>query len=427
MNSLYSRLHRFRDLACRFQTLSLAPSLIVSGSGYGISRRFPGYSTHPVPRRAGQLRDAARAATMACRARRRRRGYAATSGVDITPSRSYRLPGAQHGLACSRAGEPHAHHRTEERYRVADVRSLCAGLGAMKPAQVIPTRSIETWLHCLDGHTVNETDRYPPLKRPGDCKTHVRALVEMCTARGVREPAPRRWPPPAKSTGGSCLDFRLAQRGPQSRQQGSSSVPEVGRRQTAAPSRAAEFYPESFGMYHEPFLGSGAVFFDLAGRLANGRVRLTDVNADLVGCWLLLRDDPDAVVEGLHRLAAGYRGAPADHFYRIRNEEFNPARKKIMNGTGLRGRGVHAGLGGHVHLPEPHRLQRSLPPQFERTVQRSPRQVQKPANLRRGQPPAGVVDTVEAVRADRACLVRHRAAERRTRGTSSTSIRRTPR
>ena len=97
-----------------------------------------------------------------------------------------------------------------------------------------------------------------------------------------------------------------------------------------------EFYPESLGTYHEPFLGSGAVFFDLAGRLANGRVRLTDVNADLVGCWRLLRDEPDAVVEGLHRLAAGYRGAPADHFYRIRNEEFNPARKKIMNGTGLR-------------------------------------------------------------------------------------------
>ena len=106
-----------------------------------------------------------------------------------------------------------------------------------------------------------------------------------------------------------------------------------------------EFYPESFGMYHEPFLGSGAVFFDLAGRLANGRVRLTDVNADLVGCWLLLRDDPDAVVEGLHRLAAGYRGAPADHFYRIRNEEFNPARKKIMNGTGLRAEAYTPALG----------------------------------------------------------------------------------
>ena len=29
---LYSRLHRFRDLVCRFQTLSLAPSLIDSGS-----------------------------------------------------------------------------------------------------------------------------------------------------------------------------------------------------------------------------------------------------------------------------------------------------------------------------------------------------------------------------------------------------------
>ena len=96
-----------------------------------------------------------------------------------------------------------------------------------------------------------------------------------------------------------------------------------------------EFYPGEFGTYHEPFLGSGAVFFDLAAaaRLGSGRVHLHDVNADLVGCWSRLRDDPDAVVEGLRRLEAGYRRAPGDHFYRVRNRRFNPGRKKIMNGT----------------------------------------------------------------------------------------------
>ena len=106
------------------------------------------------------------------------------------------------------------------------------------------------------------------------------------------------------------------------------------------------FYPSRFGTYHEPFLGSGAVFFDLAGagRLAAGRVRLADVNADLIGCWLRLRDEPAAVVAGLRRLEAGHRAAPAEHFYRIRNDEFNPARREIMNGTGPRAERYSADL-----------------------------------------------------------------------------------
>lgn len=101
--------------------------------------------------------------------------------------------------------------------------------------------------------------------------------------------------------------------------------------------RLREFYPERFGAYHEPFLGSGAVFFDLAaaGRLAAGRIRLADVNSDLAGCWLRLRDDPDAVVERLRGLEADYRAAPRDHYYRVR-DRFNPARVEIMNGNGPR-------------------------------------------------------------------------------------------
>ena len=95
-----------------------------------------------------------------------------------------------------------------------------------------------------------------------------------------------------------------------------------------------EFYPERFRAYHEPFLGSGAVFFDLAadGRLGSGGVRLTDVNADLVGCWLRLRDDPNAVVERLRMLAANYEANSDDHYYWVR-DRFNPARQAIMKGT----------------------------------------------------------------------------------------------
>lgn len=95
------------------------------------------------------------------------------------------------------------------------------------------------------------------------------------------------------------------------------------------------FYPARFGSYHEPFLGSGAVFFDLAaaGRLRRRRVRLTDGNADLIGCWRQVRDEPEAVINRLRTLESGYGDAPAEHYYRIRDKQFNPARIDLMGGA----------------------------------------------------------------------------------------------
>ncbi len=57
-------------------------------------------------------------------------------------------------------------------------------------ALLVPKRNIETWLAYLDGTTVNETDNYPRLDRPSDCRTHVRTLADMCSRRRLRQPAP---------------------------------------------------------------------------------------------------------------------------------------------------------------------------------------------------------------------------------------------
>lgn len=94
------------------------------------------------------------------------------------------------------------------------------------------------------------------------------------------------------------------------------------------------YYPARFGTYHEPFLGSGAVFFDLAslGALRPRRVRLTDVNSDLIGCWRQLRDHPDAVIAQLRDLAAEHLAAPEEHYYRVRDGRFNPSRARIIDG-----------------------------------------------------------------------------------------------
>ena len=88
------------------------------------------------------------------------------------------------------------------------------------------------------------------------------------------------------------------------------------------------FYPATIGNYYEPFLGSGAVFFDLvaSGRVDGGSVALSDENADLIGTYLRVRDDTDAVLAMLETLAAGHRRDGRAHYYEVRDRGFNPGR-----------------------------------------------------------------------------------------------------
>lgn len=88
------------------------------------------------------------------------------------------------------------------------------------------------------------------------------------------------------------------------------------------------FYPPRISTYHEPFLGSGAVFFDLLER-ADGAPRaavLTDENPDLVGCYLRVRDAVEAVIATLERLARGHARGGVEHYRRVRDRQFNPGR-----------------------------------------------------------------------------------------------------
>jgi DNA adenine methylase len=88
------------------------------------------------------------------------------------------------------------------------------------------------------------------------------------------------------------------------------------------------FYPARIPRYFEPFLGSGAVFFDLwrDGHLSDSAVVLSDENADLIGCYLRVRDRTDAVIDALHRLATGHVRDGRQHYYAVRNDRFNPGR-----------------------------------------------------------------------------------------------------
>lgn len=94
----------------------------------------------------------------------------------------------------------------------------------------------------------------------------------------------------------------------------------------------AEHYPPAFSRYIEPFLGSGAVFFDLLNsrRLHRCQILLADVNPDLIGCYRTLRDRPDAVIRELAVLQREHRARGATCYYEVRDERFNPRRATLM-------------------------------------------------------------------------------------------------
>jgi len=96
------------------------------------------------------------------------------------------------------------------------------------------------------------------------------------------------------------------------------------------------FYPADFGRYIEPFVGSGAVFFDLynAGRLRTTQAILVDSNADLIGCYEAVRDAPDDVARVLDELAAGHARDARGHYYTVRDDRFNPLRARLRQPDG---------------------------------------------------------------------------------------------
>ena len=74
------------------------------------------------------------------------------------------------------------------------------------------------------------------------------------------------------------------------------------------------FYPRRFDRYVEPFVGSGAVFLDLLQPRACWRdveVRLSDINADVIGCYRAVRDAAEDVIAALRQLEARLPGRRA--------------------------------------------------------------------------------------------------------------------
>lgn len=94
------------------------------------------------------------------------------------------------------------------------------------------------------------------------------------------------------------------------------------------------------GAYHEPFVGGGALFFELSrnSRIPS-RAILADVNVNLIECYEAVRSNVAAVIALLHEHAANHS---AEHYYRTRSLvprtlEERAARVIYMNKTCFNG------------------------------------------------------------------------------------------
>jgi len=62
-----------------------------------------------------------------------------------------------------------------------------------------------------------------------------------------------------------------------------------------------EKFPEKFENYHEPFLGGGAVFFELysKGLLQNKKIYLSDINSELINTYNVVKTNPNELINNL--------------------------------------------------------------------------------------------------------------------------------
>ena len=86
-----------------------------------------------------------------------------------------------------------------------------------------------------------------------------------------------------------------------------------GKRQLLASIRP--LVPRNFKRYYEPFVGGGAVFFDIQPRNAV----INDFNAELINCYAVIRDQPDPLLKEVEKYIN-----ESEYFYRVREMDRDP-------------------------------------------------------------------------------------------------------
>ena len=80
-------------------------------------------------------------------------------------------------------------------------------------------------------------------------------------------------------------------------------------------------FPNKFGTYHEPFLGGGAVMFNLLSKEPRLACNVSDFNADLILAYLTIRDKLGKLIESLENHSKNYHKNSIEYYYQVRKQE----------------------------------------------------------------------------------------------------------
>ena len=81
--------------------------------------------------------------------------------------------------------------------------------------------------------------------------------------------------------------------------------------------RYSMFIPETFNAYHEPFVGGGALFFNLYSNKRIGRAYLNDTNRDLVNLYICIQNDLEELKKELRMYEENKLSK--QYYYKVRN------------------------------------------------------------------------------------------------------------
>lgn len=82
-----------------------------------------------------------------------------------------------------------------------------------------------------------------------------------------------------------------------------------------------QMMPSKYNTYHEPFLGGGALLFDLLRREPGRACNVSDSNKELIQAYLAIRDELEPLVDRLHEHAEAYHSDPKRYYYEVRAQE----------------------------------------------------------------------------------------------------------
>ncbi|HUT06031.1 MAG TPA: DNA adenine methylase [Nitrosopumilaceae archaeon] len=89
-----------------------------------------------------------------------------------------------------------------------------------------------------------------------------------------------------------------------------------------------ESLPPSMGTYFEPFLGGGALLFHILTERSDQRCGISDLNADLVLAYTIIRDKTDELITSLKNHQKNYQKDSKSYYYFIRDSNPKSAVEK---------------------------------------------------------------------------------------------------